>query len=113
MPKALYVAYMTGAAGQSIGLFYVGDGIIAGVDMGTMKYSGAYTTNPDGGIEGIVEYVIPAGVPIITGATTGATPARVSAPLKLPPDFNDGRVVTVDTPLGPVNAKFEKIREIP
>ena len=39
--KALYVAYFTGVAGQSIGLFYIGGGILAGVDVATMQYDGA------------------------------------------------------------------------
>jgi hypothetical protein len=33
--------------------------------------------------------------------------------LNLPPNFADGRVITIDTPLGPVNAKFEKVKDIP
>jgi hypothetical protein len=112
MPKALYAAYMTGAAGQTVGLFLIGDGIIAGVDVGAMRYDGAFTTNPDGSLEGAVEYVIPPSTPLITGAAAGAAPMRVSIALKLPANFDDGRVVTVDTPLGPVNVRLEKIRDI-
>lgn len=113
MSKALYVAYLTGVAGQSIGLFYIGDGILAGVDVGTMQYDGAYTVTEDGSLEGALEYVIPAGVSLITGAPAGVAPTRVSLKLKLPANFADGHVVTVETPLGPVNAKFEKIKDIP
>ena len=39
MAKALYVAYFTGVAGQSLALFYIGDGVLAGVDVATMKYT--------------------------------------------------------------------------
>ena len=113
MAKALYVAYLTGVAGQSIGLFYIGGGILAGVDVATMQYDGAYETKPDGSIEGIVEYVLPAGVSLITGAPAGVAPTRVAVKLTLPADFADGRVITIETPLGPVNAKFEKIKDIP
>jgi hypothetical protein len=113
MAKALYVAYLTGVAGQSIGLFYIGDGIIAGVDAGTMQYNGAYVANKDGSMEGAVEYVIPGGTPLITGAPASLTPTRVTVKLALPKGFDDGRVVAIETPLGPVNAKFEKLRDIP
>ncbi|WP_398469749.1 hypothetical protein [Tardiphaga sp.] len=112
MTKALYVAYLTGVAGQSIGLFYIGGGVLAGVDVATMQYSGSYTTNPDGSLEGVVEYVLPAGVSLITGAPAGVAPTRISTSLKFPADFADGRVITIETPLGPVNAKFEKLKDI-
>ena len=113
MAKALYVAYFTGVAGQSLGLFYIGDGLLAGIDAAAMQYDGSYETNRDGSLEGIVEYVLPAGVSLITGAPAGVAPTRVSVKLKLPAGFDDGRVITIETPLGPVNAKFEKLKDIP
>jgi hypothetical protein len=113
MAKALYVAYFTGVAGQSIGLFYIGDGMLVGIDVATMQYNGSYQIRPDGGLEGLVEYVLPAGAPLITGTPVGAAPTSVSVKLALPADFADGRVITIETPLGPVNAKFEKVRDLP
>jgi hypothetical protein len=50
--KALYIGYLTGLAGQTIVLLYIGDGIIAGVDAGTLKYSGSYNSRADGTLEG-------------------------------------------------------------
>jgi len=47
MAKALYVAYFTGVAGQSIGLFYIGDGMLVGVDVATMQYDGSYQAKVD------------------------------------------------------------------
>jgi hypothetical protein len=41
MAKALYVAYFTGVAGQSIGLFYIGDGMLVGVVDGAIQHSDA------------------------------------------------------------------------
>src|SRR6266550_3778567 len=108
MTRALYVAYFTGVAGQSIGLFYIADGVLVGVDVATMQYDGSYTTKPDGSLDGAVEYVLPAGTSLITGAPAGVAPTRISTKLNLPAEFADGRVVTIETPLGPVNARFEK-----
>jgi hypothetical protein len=113
MARAIYVAYLTGIAGQSIGLFYIGDGILAGVDVATMQYDGAYTTQPDGSLTGAVQYVLPAGVSLITGAPAGVAPTKITTKLTLPADFADGRIITIETPLGPVNAKFEKLKDIP
>ena len=78
-----------------------------------MQYNGSYKTKRDGTLEGVVEYVLPAGASLITGAPAGVAPTRVSTKLTLPADFADGRVITIDTPLGPVNAKFEKLKDIP
>ena len=111
-PKGLYFAYLTGVAGQSLGLFYIGDGTITGIDVGTMRYDGTYTTLDDGSLQGTLEYSVPAGVSLITGAPVGTAPARIAARLHLPADFDDGRVVAIETPLGPVNAKFEKAKDI-
>src|SRR5712671_6400253 len=80
--KALYVAYLTGVAGQSIGLFYIGDGLIFGVDVGTMQYDGSYATTEDGSMQGAIEYVVPAGVPLITGAPAGVASTRISLTLR-------------------------------
>lgn len=113
MPGALYAAFFTGVAGQSIGLFYIGNGLLAGIDVATTQYDGSYSTKPDGSIEGVVEYVLPAGVSSITGSPTGVAPTRISLNLMLPVGFDDGRVVAIQTPVGPLNAKFQKIKEIP
>ncbi len=113
MAKALYVAYLTGVAGQSIGLFYIGDGLLVGVDVGTMQYDGSYTTRDDGSMEGAVEYVLPAGISLITGAPAVVAPTRIITKISLPANFADGRIVSIDTPLGPVNARFEKVKDLP
>ena len=113
MAKALYVAYLTGVAGRSIGLFYIGDGILAGVDIGTMQYDGTYKTNSDGSMEGALAYVIPPNTSLITGAPAVGALSRITVKLNLPAHFDDGRVLKIDTPLGPVNATFEKVKDIP
>jgi hypothetical protein len=41
MAKALYVAYFTGVACQSLALFYIGDGVLAGVGVATMQAESA------------------------------------------------------------------------
>jgi hypothetical protein len=113
MAKALYAAYLAGISGQSIALFYIGDGVIAGIDVGLMQYDGNYSLTSDGGLDGTLEYVLPAGVGLITGAPPTAVSTRVPMKLKLPANFADGQTLTIDTPTGPVNARFERIKELP
>lgn len=113
MPRAIYAAYFTSFAGQSMGLFYIGDGVVAGIDISTMKYDGTYKAAADGSLEGAVEYIIPPGVSLITGAPPATAPTKMTLKLVLPAGFDDGRVVTIETPAGPINARFEKVKELP
>ena len=113
MARAIYAAYFTSFAGQSIGLFYIGDGVLAGIDVGTMKYDGTYKVLADGSMEGVVEYEVPAGVSLITGAPPSASATKFDLKLVLPAGFDDGRTITIQTPAGPVNARFEKVKELP
>lgn len=107
-----YAAYFTGAAGNSMGLFAFREGTITGVDVGGMHYDGTYKVDEDRAlIVGSIIYVIQAGHSLITGIAAGPDPMKVEFPLELPLGFADGRVLTIPTPSGVVNARFEKIRE--
>lgn len=113
MSKRLYAAYFTGIDGSSLGLFYIGDGIITGVDVGGMKYDGTFRETLDGTLEGVVQFIVPAGMKLVTGLVAGGEPQTLSAPIKLRREFGDGIAITrIDTPAGPVNARFEFLREI-
>ncbi|WP_342362240.1 hypothetical protein [Terrarubrum flagellatum] len=112
--KSFYAAYFTGAAGSSIGLFFIGDGIIAGVDVGGIRYDGSFKTSKKGGaLEGVVEFIMPPGATLITGISGGAQETRVPVPIHLPSNFADGQVIRIETPAGPVNVRFEKLRDLP
>lgn len=111
--EGFYVAYMTGMAGNSVILFVLRKGKIVGADIGGMKYDGTYKANPDGeGYKFSVAYVVPAGATLITGAPPSPTPQTIPLTFDLPNQFANGRVITIETPRGLVNAKFEKIRDL-
>lgn len=111
--RALYAAYLSGAAGNSLALFYIGDGIIAGVDVGGVTYDGHATPETDGSLQGVVSFTAPAGTPLITGISGPTDPTAISIPISLPAGFADGRITRIETPMGPLNARFEKIRDLP
>lgn len=111
--RALYAAYLSGAAGKSLALFYIGDGVIAGVDVGGVTYDGHATYEKDGSLQGAVRFTAPPGMPLITGISGPTNPTVVSIPISLPPGFADGAVTRIETPMGPLNARFEKIRDLP
>ena len=107
-----YSAYFTGAVGNSMALFAFRDGLITGVDVGGMQYDGTYKIDAERSIlSGTMVYVIQPGHQLITGAAAGDEPIRIEFPLELPVGFSDGRVLTIPTPTGAVNARFQKIRE--
>ena len=111
--RALYAAYLSGASGKSLALFYIGDGVIAGVDVGGITYDGHATYEADGSLQGVVSFTAPAGTPLITGISGPTNPTVVSIPISLPAGFADGGFTRIETPLGPLNARFEKIRDLP
>jgi hypothetical protein len=113
MAKSLYAAYFTGVAGSALGVFYIGDGIIVGADAGGLKYDGSLTERADGSLEGVVQFQVPPDTQLITGLAA-SEPQKITAPVTLAPGFDDGVTVTlINTPAGPVNARFERLRELP
>ena len=113
MPPALYVAYITGVAGSNIILFYISDTMIAGVDAGTGRYLGTGQRMPNGALKGDIILKLPAGTPLITGMPPLTEAMDVPISFELPPGFDNGEMtIPVTTPLGPVNARFEKFVEV-
>jgi hypothetical protein len=111
--RAIYVAYLTGIAGNSLGLFFIGDGAIAGVDVGGMKYDGNYSIDPSSGnLEGEIRFSVPASVPLITGVSGGPESLEMISPITLPGNFAEGEVVAIRTIVGNINARFEKLKEL-
>ncbi|CDN54217.1 Hypothetical protein RG1141_CH18770 [Neorhizobium galegae bv. officinalis bv. officinalis str. HAMBI 1141] len=106
-----YSAYFTGIAGNSMGMFVFRDGVLAGADIGGGRYDGVYALSPDGKkIISNINFILPVGSFPITGVASETQPMSVSMTLELPIEFNRHDVHRLETPLGPINAKFEKIR---
>ena len=106
-----YSAYFTGVTGSSIGIFLFKGGIVVGADAGGGKYDGTYIV--DSGTQDInasITFTMPVGSNLITGITSEAEPLSIDVPLRLPKDFNRHDVHRIETPIGPINAKFDKIR---
>jgi len=108
-----YAAYFAGATGNSIAIFVFKDGIVTGADAGGGRYDGAYTAAGDGlYIDAKINFSLPIGNQSITGAAATVEPLAIEVPLRLPIEFNRNDVHRIETPIGPINAKFDKIRGI-
>lgn len=106
-----YAAYFTGTTGSTIGMFVFKDGIVVGADAGGGRYDGTYKgIEDDKFIEGLIKLAMPIGTQSVTGIAATSEPLSVEVPIKIPTEFNRNDVHSIETPVGPINAKFEKIR---
>lgn len=110
---ALYRVYFTASMGNSIGIFFLGNGIIEGVDVGGLGYQGKYEqAQKDAPLIGVVNFVVPPNTSLITGFTTGSTSNSMPIHISLPSNFANGEVIRIETPTGPINARFELVRDL-
>jgi hypothetical protein len=113
MAKALYSVQVMGAAGRNIILLFIGDGRIAGIDVATGKYRGTTESLPNGGLRAELDLTVAPGTPLITGAAAPAGVSTIPIKFELPPDFGQGSsTVAISTPVGQVNARFEKLIDL-
>jgi hypothetical protein len=105
----------TGTAGSGFGVLVLHGGSIVGADATGVIYDGSYTENLEAGEIGVqVTMVVPAGVTLVqTGTPLAAeTTVPITATLSQA-DIVSEKPVLLQTPLGPVNAIFKKIRDFP
>ncbi len=105
--EGIYTAYLTGAAGQGMAMFVFKDGKIAGADIAGLTFSGKYEINSSH-LVGEVSYRMPAGSVSITGASFQQSSDKIVVPLSLPKEIDPNETYRLDTPIGPLNAKFIK-----
>ena len=101
-----YVAYITARAGVGIILWVIRGFTMVGVDAGGLIYDGELSRT-EKGLHCSFVCMIPAGASLITGTPPAPTPQRIPFEFNLPSDFANGQVISIVTPLGPINAKFE------
>ncbi len=112
-PNAIYATYLTGKAGTTEALLVFQNGIIAGTDQGYSQYDGEYCLAPDHqNIVGSIKISIPAGVPTITGVLSAERPFAFDVPFEFPVELDPDTFYRIETPTGPVNAKFKKLRTL-
>ncbi|MER8430866.1 hypothetical protein [Mesorhizobium caraganae] len=106
-----YTAYFSGVAGTSFGMFVFKEGVVVGADVGGGRYDGEFALTADGThVEAKIRFTLPVGNQSITGMSAEAEPISIEVPLRLPIEFNRNDVHRIETPLGPINAKFDKMR---
>lgn len=111
--EGFYATYFTGAMGSSLAIFAFKNGGIAGADLGGGKYDGTFTVDSNTGmVHCSVDFVMSLGQQSITGATAVNEPIKINVPLALPSTIDPKEIFRIETPIGPINARFEKIRDL-
>lgn len=107
---ALYEMHYLGQTGVGGGAIYVGNGQIAGVDVGGGRYHGTYTES-GGRIRGTATLTSAVDMPLVTGQQV---PAGTQIPLTVdwPSNFADGNAQAINVAGRPVQVTFQKIADL-
>jgi len=115
MFEGFYRITFTGHFGSGFGVLVFQAGVIAGADVAGAVFDGTYT-------EKLATYVVD--FQVTMNAPAGITPVQTGVPIAVPISLPingsllkneiDSDVPTLlETPLGPVNVLFKKIRDLP
>src|SRR6266576_982816 len=112
MSEGIYAMYFTGNAGSGHGLLMLKSGVIAGADAAGGIYDGSYNPGAPGTLNVHVRLTVPPGFALVTGASAGQKPMVFEIPAQLPENFANGQPIALDTPTGPINIIFKKLRDL-
>jgi hypothetical protein len=107
-----FAVYVTGRSGVSLVLLASKGGRLVGADIGGLKYDGEIASKPDGtGYTCRVTFKVPQGGALIAGGGPAAAATDITLIAELPANFSEGPIVPIQTPTGPLNARFVKLRD--
>lgn len=109
--EGFYAVYYTGVAGFGHAVLVMRDGVVTGADVTGGIYDGKFKVADAGSVSIEVTLTVPAGTTLVTGQTLPA-PYSQTIKAELSAHFANGQPVPVQTPLGPVNAIFKKLRNL-
>ena len=110
-PDGIYAVYMTSVGGQGFAMFLFSGGIITGSDPLGVFFDGRYEVNQNG-YSVKITVGVPPNADVIQGASAGPQGMSYEVNTVLPVTFWELPVIAVQTPLGDVNARFERLRPI-
>ncbi len=109
--RGFYRMDFAGATGQGTGAIAFVDGKVAGLDVGGGVYDGRYEETGDK-IAGSVNLAFPSGGVTVTGAVIAAGAPPMNIPFHVDVANAEGTVLTVMTPVGPVNIRLTKVSSL-
>ena len=109
----VYAMYYTGKAGSGHAVFVMSNGVIAGADVAGGVLDGTYRDAGKETYEVSATLTVPAGTWLVTGKVADQQPFTQEISACLPTNLGGGSPVTMQTPTGPVNVVFKRLRDIP
>jgi hypothetical protein len=109
----IYAIFYTGSAGSGHAIIVMKNGIIAGADAIGGILDGTYTDPGDGFLEVAVFHTAPPGASLVTGVIAGQKSLSQEINTRLPQNFGNGKPVLIQTPTGPINVIFKRLRDAP
>lgn len=114
MQDAFYAIYYTGQQGSGLGLLALKGGMVVGVDAVGGKFDGTYSVDTDKGVlSASIRMTVPANSFLVTGQPVRNQPYMVDLPIEVPLDLAGGAPIRLELPIGPLNIRFEKLRDFP
>ena len=107
----MYMMYYTGKASCGHALFCMKNGLIAGADAVGGLLDGTYKESDDGNIEISVTLKSIPGTGLVTGKMVERDDLLQKITAKLPSYFWSGNAIGIQTPTGPINVIFKRLRE--
>ena len=107
----IYAMYYTGRAGRGHALFSMKNGLISGADAVGGLLDGTYEEGEDGDIDVFLKLKSIPGTGLVTGKLVQRDDLSQTIKVRLPHYFWSGDSIGIQTPTGPINAIFKRVRE--
>ena len=108
-----YAAFISARSGEGAVILILANGVIVGSDAGAFQYDGSYELGNDGYYKAEVTVTVPPGGASILGFVAGSEGLIYNVEFELPENVSFSDIVRINTPYGPANAKFKKLRTLP
>ena len=106
-----YAGYFSGYGGSGMAMFIFVDGGLTGADMAGVTFDGSYAKKGEV-LEGVVHVKVPPGVTVVQGMTAPPQGLEYDVPIAIPAEFEAQPYFELRTPLGVVNVRLVKTRDI-
>jgi hypothetical protein len=111
--NGFYAGFMSGSADQGLAVFVFRNGVIVGADFAGTTFDGSiHEKNADGGLVCSMRVSLPPNGTTVQGVEIGPDGITYEIEFTLPADFEQRSFFNVATPLGSVNVKLQKVREL-
>ena len=106
-----YAGYFAGKAGNGLALLTLTNGKVVGVDAAGTKFDGRYELHGDTGALALDVHVsAPPGITLVQGESTGEQGLDYQLETRIEASALNGAVVRIETPIGPLNMRLQKLR---